>query len=153
MVEEVVPVQVKHKDGTTAHGTFLIYDEDPEHAGLVRLTLDLQARQFAAIAPDFFTALCLVRREIEAEGLLLNCYGTSQNVYPSPMSRDMGVGDKAYKLTMGHQARTADLVWIFDTGPDVLSATVDEQEHYYYSWLESLHTLPLPGRTEKSSDD
>lgn len=140
MVEEVVPVDVKRVDGTTAHGTFSICYKDPEHPELVHLTLALRDRQFAASASDFFTALCFVRREIEAEGLLLNCYGASQNVFPSGMSRDMGIGDMAYKLTMGQRARTTDLVSIFHTGPDVLPATVEDQEHYYHSWLESLHT-------------
>ena len=54
------------------------------------------------------------------------------------MSLDMGGGIKAYKLQMGVHGKLADLVSIFDTGPDVSPATVSEQEQFYKEWLASL---------------
>lgn len=51
----------------------------------------------------------------------------------------MGVGGKAYRLYPGQRGRMADLVEIFDDGPDVDPVSVQVQEAYYWAWLESLH--------------
>jgi len=73
--------------------------------------------------------------------LLPFCYGASLNVFPSGMSRDMGLGLKAYRLTKGHQAFNKDLVSIFDAGPDVIPSFVVNQKEYYEDWIESLKAL------------
>lgn len=39
---------------------------------------------------------------------------------------------------MGEQAKSADLVSIFETGPDVNPSTVPDQEKFYRDWLSSL---------------
>lgn len=87
---------------------------------------------------DTFGALCAIRKELAKENLTPFCYGASLNVYPSPMSRDMGGGFKAYKLTMGQPGRLKDLADIFDAGPDIVPASVELQEQYYSDWLASL---------------
>jgi len=87
---------------------------------------------------DFFSALATLREDLEAKGILLVCYGASKNVYPSPMSRSMGYGERAYRLKLGRRARSEDLVSIFESGPDVVPATLEEQEAYYEEWLNSL---------------
>jgi hypothetical protein len=51
----------------------------------------------------FFDALCAIRQRLEEQGAMLDCYGASLNVFPSGMSRDMGRGVKAYKLTLGSE--------------------------------------------------
>lgn len=89
-------------------------------------------------ALDFFDALCRIRLQLEAEDLRPRCYGASLNVYPSDMARDMGRGLTAYKLTSGQQGRTADLVDIFDDGPDVVPSSVEDQAQFYQDWLVSL---------------
>ena len=94
-------------------------------------------------AEDFFSAMLTIRRELEREGIFLNCYGASRNVYPPPLSQDMGHGWKAHKLQMGLAARQQDLVSIFDTGPDVVPSTIDEQKHYHEQWLKSLLDIPM----------
>jgi len=58
--------------------------------------------------------------------------------YPSPMIEAMGYGEKAYRLTNGKPALTEDLVCIFDVGSDVTPSTVDQQQNYYETWLETL---------------
>ena len=54
-----------------------------------------------------------------------------RNVYPSGMGRDMGAGLKAYRFSLGRAARLEDLVFIFETGDDVVPVTVQEQREYY----------------------
>jgi hypothetical protein len=88
-------------------------------------------------ATDFFEALVSIRRQLQADGLAPYCYGASLNVFPSGMARDMGQGLKAYKLTLGKHAKSADLVDIFDEGIDVAPADVDAQEQFYRDWLGS----------------
>lgn len=87
---------------------------------------------------DYFATLALVRRDLEAEGWLLSCYGASRHVYPSAMSRDMALGLKAYKTYLGQPGGPDDMVDIFATGPDVEPATVDEQKAFHEQWFRSL---------------
>jgi hypothetical protein len=47
----------------------------------------------------------------------------------------MGEGLKAYRLKPGQMLRGEDLVGIFDTGPDVIPATISGQREYYEQWL------------------
>ncbi len=88
-------------------------------------------------ASDYFEALCRVRQKLAKEYLIPFCYGASLNVFPSGMARDMGAGIKAYKLTMGKNAKMSDLVGIFDEGPDVIPATVENQRAYFEDWLKT----------------
>jgi hypothetical protein len=54
------------------------------------------------------------------------------------MIRSMGSGEQAYRLRLGHPARMEDLVEIFASNPEVVPASVGEQEEFYRKWLESL---------------
>ncbi len=54
------------------------------------------------------------------------------------MSRSIGAGLKAYRLTAGRQALTSDLVSIFDSGPDVIPSSVAKQKEYFNDWIRSL---------------
>lgn len=104
-------------------------------ANACKLTCAYRGKTIEAEAPDFFEALCLIRRQLEPEGLIPLCYGASLNVYPSGMARDMGAGLKAYRLKKGVHTRMTDLVEIFDAGPDVIPASVDAQEEFWRDWL------------------
>ena len=100
-----------------------------------RLTCTYQGKTIEAEATDFFAALCGIRSQLEPEGLIPHCYGASLNVYPSGMARDMGQGLKAYRMKKGAHTRPADLVEIFETGPDVVPASVEAQEAFWREWL------------------
>ncbi|MGA2348582.1 MAG: hypothetical protein ABSF93_21400 [Candidatus Sulfotelmatobacter sp.] len=91
-------------------------------------------------ASDFFEALCGVRARLEKEGLNLFCYGSSLDVRPSGMGRDMGLGMQAYRMTIGKVAQISDLVGIFDVGPGITPATVAEQKEYFERWRKSERT-------------
>lgn len=138
MSYEVKKVNLELPRGEIIPAQFLIWEEAPEDSEMVKVSLQFNAREIASTDEDFFSALCSIRRVLEKENGLLHCYGASRNVYPSPMSRQMGGGIKAYKMQMGAQAKLSDLVSIFDTGPDISPSTVDEQERFHKEWLESL---------------
>lgn len=112
----------------------LSYDEDGDAC---RVEIEYEGESLIGDGEDFFDALCVVRQALEKKGALLNCYGASLNVFPSGMSRDMGRGLKAYKLTLGQRGRMQDLVQIFGTGIDVQPATVGAQREYFEAWLKS----------------
>ncbi|SFU83117.1 hypothetical protein SAMN05216350_1064 [Polaromonas sp. YR568] len=132
------------------YSIFLIGGTDDERATLVEdeigdncnLKLVWRNRESTASAEDFFEALCAIRLQLEAEGLLLFCYGASLNVYPSGMARSMAGGKVAYKMQAGKHVTTADLVDIFSEGPDVIPATVKQQREYFEEWVSSDRVKP-----------
>lgn len=127
---------------------FLIGGDDDEQAVFTlnddgsdcRLRCEYRGKVVETVASDYFQALCDARVHLARDGLVPFCYGASLNVYPSGMARDMGQGLKAYKLKIGEQARTTDLVEIFAEGPDVIPACVDLQEEYYRDWLDAFRS-------------
>jgi hypothetical protein len=104
---------------------------------LRRLVLRYRDVSIDESASDYFEAFCRVRNQLDKEGLQPLCYGASLNVYPSGMARDMGAGLKAYRLTIGKQARLTDLVDIFEHGQDVVPASVPQQKEFWEAWLRS----------------
>ena len=125
---------------TVVEGEFKLWEEDPDHKDRIKLSLSVMGREIVSSHDDFFSAMRVIRRELEKDGILLNCYGASKNVFPPPISQEMGQGWKAHKLRIAHPASQQDLVSIFDSGPDVFPSTVDEQEQFYEQWLESLRS-------------
>lgn len=140
-IEEHRPVDLIAPDGSIVAGKFLVRElaDGPDS---VELTLALPDRRFVAASVDAFEALIQIRREIEPLGMKVLCWGACLHVYPSEMSRSMGIGDSAYRLTLGQFARAADRVSIFDSGPGLVAATVAEQEEFPRAWFDSLADLP-----------
>ncbi len=126
-------------EGRRVHGRLSRWDEAPEKKGEVKVQLEFERNIFLACSErGYFRALCNIRTQLEVQKVQIECYGSSKNVYPSPMLESMGCGERAYRLAFGKHAMSADLVNIFDTGPDVVAATVREQREFYESWLQSL---------------
>lgn len=136
MTNEVRNIEVQLKDGRIVPAKLSIWETSPDNPELVKLSLEFRGREMSSNEEDFFGALVSIRKVLEEEGALLRCYGASKNVYPSGMSRSMGPAEKAYRLTMGSPTKQADLVSIFDTGPDVIPATVAEQEDFFNAWVD-----------------
>jgi hypothetical protein len=103
-----------------------------------RVVLSCGNTLFSGEASDIFAAFAQIRIALRNEGATALCYASSKNVFPSPMSRSMGGGLKAYRLTSGKQALKQDLVCIFDTGPDIEPVSPTEQQAFFDSWLRSL---------------
>lgn len=118
----------------------LVQSEEEGEGGesVCHLVLSFGGSGFSASGTDFFEALLSLRRQIEPEGMRLNVYGASRNVWPSGMSRSMGLGLKAYRMTKGKQALSQDLVSIFASGPDVEVVSIAEQEQFKNEWFASL---------------
>jgi hypothetical protein len=115
-------------------GTLTTEDRDD----LCHISFHYRDRIIEASADDYFEAFCRIRLQLEPERLIPFCYGASLHVFPSGMSRGMGSGLKAYRLTPGRQALTKDLVSIFDSGHDVIPASVANQKEHYNDWIRSL---------------
>jgi ADP-ribosylglycohydrolase len=126
-------VAILNEQGQSITGHFGL-----RNASSLKLTLKYDDDQLTAIANDFFEALCDIRLDLEARGLRLHCYGASKNVYATGHQRDGGLGLGAFKFTLGQQPTIADLVSIFESGPDVVPATVAEQKAFFKEWLESV---------------
>ena len=137
MSVEQYKVQLVGKANAEATGTFLI-DEDSDGDN-AKLVLQYPDGEIIGEGSDFFDAMCQVRDRLEADGWRPLCYGSSRNVFPSGMCRDMGRGLKAYKLKLGRRAK--ELVSIFDSDPHVEPSSVAEQRRFWEEWL----------RTEKTS--
>jgi hypothetical protein len=129
------------------HFTVFVIGGDDDESGIIsiletgdicRLRFTFRGQIVEAEASDYFEAFCKIRLELEKEKIIPFCYGASLNVYPSGMARDMGKGLKAYRMTIGKDARTEDVVDIFADGPDVIPAYVKLQRDYWHEWRESV---------------
>jgi len=120
------------KDDETA--TFTTVSRD----GLCHITFRYRGKVVEASASDYFDAFCQIREQLQPERLIPFCYGASLNVFPSGMARDQGSGLSAYRLTIGRRASREDFVRIFDSGPDVIPASVADQKQHFDDWIQSL---------------
>jgi hypothetical protein len=66
------------------------------------------------------------------------CNGAAKNVYPSPMQISMGTGRFAYKQYIGKQARTEDVVDIFDCDNSLDFVGIEEQYKFHEEWCKSI---------------
>lgn len=135
---EQIKTQVQIKTGEFVKGIFEIFEEDEHDPDIVKLTLLWKDNNIMVKGPDFFDALQSLRIELEKLGCIPICNGSSRNVYPSPMQRNMGYGRTAYLLTIGKQAKKADIVDIFEKTVDIQISSVQEQNLFYQQWLKSV---------------
>ena len=105
--------------------------------GLCRVSFNYRGRSIEASSSDYFEAFSQIRLQLEREGLIPFCYGSSLNVFPSGMCRDMGSALSAYKLVAGRAPERTDLVKIFESGHDVIPASVANQKAFYSNWIQS----------------
>ncbi len=137
---ETYSVPVVFKDGKSVKGS-LEAGLSNDWSNLWRVSLSFENRLIVKESSDCFGALTEIRRELEKEDIKLLCYGSCKNVRPSGMSRDMGGGIKAYRYALGKKPEMNDLVNIFATGPDVIPASIREQEDFWQTWVNWLKTL------------
>ena len=107
-------------------------DFENEDGGYCKLVLHLRERQVSGRDWSFWHALIAIRKQIEPEGLIPICYGTSLDVWPSAMCCDAG-GWLAYYMREDKKRRK---VRIFETGPEVVPSTIRDQEAYCMDVLE-----------------
>ena len=107
-------------------------DFENEDGGYCKLVLHLRERQVIGRDWSFWHALIAIRKQLEPEGLIPVCYGTSLDVWPSGMCCDAG-GWLAYYMREDKERRK---VQIFETGPEVIPSTIRDQEAYCMDVLE-----------------
>jgi hypothetical protein len=116
---------------------FALFTEE-QTSNSCALSCTYSGKTISAQKNDFFEALCVIRRELEKDGVMPFCYGASLKVYPSGMSRQMSAGKAAYKMEMGKQTQRSDVVRIFEHGPDVIPSTVEQQRAFFDEWIRCL---------------
>src|SRR5438445_12211019 len=109
------PVELVSWDERSLSGQFLLWQDSPDDENRVRLELNFAGQAICADAETFFDALTQIRKRLELLGFRPKCLGACKDIYPSPMIRSMGTGEKAYRLRIGVPAKTRDLVSIFVT--------------------------------------
>ena len=100
-----------------------------------KINLTVGKDTYSSEGEHFWGALIELRKKLEEHNIKLLCQGCCKNVYPSPMILDMGAAVKAYKMTLGKQAKSEDLVFIFDPCKPEEYASIEEQERFYHKWL------------------
>jgi len=97
MLEERKCVQLILDNGIIENGNLILrHDEN-----VFRLSLEFSNQVIAKTGHSVFHLLQQIRKELEANRILLNCYGASKNVRPSGMSISMSGGIRAYKHILG----------------------------------------------------
>jgi len=126
-------------DGQSVLGDLTLAEQAdaPEDAAF-HLELKYETEAVEGSGADYFEALVSLRRKLEARQVLICVNGASKGVWPSAMSRSMSCGLKAYRMKIGHQALTQDLVEVFAFDPEMQPCSIVEQENFKNEWFASL---------------
>lgn len=125
-------------ENTTIDGVISFSDSYP---WVIEFT-SCATQNIKCVNSDLFECLVDLRQEFSVKKYLLLCNGARVNVYPSPMSRDMGGARLAYLLTLGKQSKREDLIDIFNYAEFIDIGSVEEQKRFYNSWLKSPKQSP-----------
>ena len=136
MAEEAYKAKLIGGPGEQSDAVFVLDRDDSQRT--CTLILRFLDNELAATEFDYFEALCRIREQLESFGLRPHCYGTSRNVFPSGMGRDMALGLQAYKTRIGAGPKFEDSVFISESGPDVEPVSVREQKAFHDQWINSL---------------
>jgi hypothetical protein len=135
MSVEYANVYLLDINNTILESMLSIYEEYPEDIEQVFLEIHYSTKKIGKSADDFFSAMQAIRKELELEGILMLCNGAARNVYPSPMQRN---GRTAYILEQGCPAKLSNTVDIFEKSEELDFVNVEEQDRFYYYWIQSL---------------
>lgn len=114
---------------------FRIYENDDDTIGVI---LEFGNSTLAASGNNAFRALDEIRKQLESRNMLVCCLGSAEDVYPSTMSMQMGIGDKAYRTRVSQKANLTDLVCIFDLDTSLNPVTIEKQESFHENWINSI---------------
>lgn len=131
-------IKLLWKDNKETEEILELFEESPDDEDMVMLELKIDGQKISCKSENFFQALVELRKYLEEKHIQIISNGAASNVYPSPMSLSMGAGRLAYKLNFGNQAKTKDLVDIFDCDDNLKFVGIDEQLKFYQDWLKSL---------------
>ncbi len=138
MIEEICKIDISRGQNNLVSSELHLYDEDPNNNEFVKIELHYLDKIVECSAENYFDALIKLRRILEKEDMQILCKGANKNVHPSAMQLNMGYGRRAYLLIMHQQAKSKDIVDIFDSSSVVDCVSIDEQKKYFDLWTESL---------------
>lgn len=137
-MDSIRDLKVISAEGCVLPGLLKMRETSPHGADLVRLELTVGEREYKSDCRTFFEALIDIRLQLESNDMLLCCLGASEDVYPSSMCLNMGVGNKAYRIRLGQRPTVEDIVDIFDTHDDIVPVSVAVQRQYFEKWVGSV---------------
>lgn len=108
----------------------LICDSDAK-----AITIKLENTQKTYEASDFYKCFGLLRKDNPE--ITFFCKGSKLNVHTSSMSSQMSLGLKAYELSLGKEATSNDIVFIFDYEDENLTNDPELQRSFYLEWIKS----------------
>jgi hypothetical protein len=136
------PVDVQLGNKATVPGKFIICLPDPDDRSVVRVKLQFSGREISYVAKSCIFALDRIRADLETDGILLRCYGSSRNVLATGISGSMGAGMLVYRCYLGKRIQESELVSIFHSGPDIDPCTLQEQREFRKLWRASVGLKP-----------
>ena len=133
---ELIKVIVQSDNGSI-EATFELNDECDDYVELKLIYKDTE-QSYQSRAHTYFDALNEIRKRLETDKKYPICFGTCENVYPSGMQLDMGVGRLAYKQTLGKQAVLIDIVDIFNSDDSCIPTSIEAQKVFHEKWIQSI---------------
>ncbi len=115
-----------------------LFEEIPDEQDKVAIKLKFDGCSISSKSENFFDALLILRKELEKRGIQILCNGAAENIYPSPMQLSMGTGRVAYKQNLGQQARTKDIVDIFEYDKSLNFVNIEAQLEFHNRWIKSI---------------
>ena len=80
-----------------------------------QVTLTTSTELYTSVAGDYFQAFVEIRKTLWARGLAPLCFGALENVFPSPMSRQMGARESRRTDSRWASKPTLRISWIYST--------------------------------------
>ena len=143
---EIVKIRIL-SDDKSIDATLELNDE---YGDDVEITLTVEGDVLKSQEHTFFEALNKLREILDKGNKQLVCFGTCENVYPSAMQLDMGVGRLAYRCTLGMQAKNEDIVDIFNWDSSCVPTTFEAQKQFNEKWIQSIVSRTKESDTVKS---
>jgi hypothetical protein len=105
----------------------LLNIEEYDDTDIIEIKTKINGKNYEGSGEDYFSAFQKIKDILLKDNIGIKCYGSMENVYPSPMMR---TSDKAYILENGKQASAKNIVNIFDFIEIDKFATSDRQNIY-----------------------
>lgn len=137
MLDEIVKVKIVNEEKEFYECELELYEEEADD--FVKLVLKHRGQADVFRADNYFEALEKLRRHLENRNEKILCKGSNENVYPSAMQLNAGIGRNAYSFALGKQAKLADVVDIFEESDVDSWASCDKQKDFFERWIESLN--------------
>lgn len=109
--------------------------EEYENTDTITIKTKINEKNYTSSGEDYFSTFQKIKDTLLKDNIGIKCYGSMENVYPSPMMR---TSYNAYILENGKRAILENMVNIFDYVEINKFATSDKQNNYYNNWFKSI---------------